>query len=79
MDANRLRWAARRGMLELDLLLNGFLDRGYARLTAEQQAIFQRLLGCEDQDLFAWLLGHAQSPDPDLQAMVRLVRDDRTP
>ena len=79
MDSNRLRWAARRGMLELDLLLNGFLDHGYARLTPEQQTVFQRLLGCEDQDLFAWLLGHAHPPDPDLQAMVRLVRDDRAP
>ena len=45
MDSNRLRWAARRGMLELDLLLNGFLDHGYARLTPEQQTVFQRPAG----------------------------------
>ncbi len=77
MDLNRLRWAARRGMLELDLLLETFLDQQYPALASEQQKVFERLLGCEDQDLFAWLLGHAQAPDSELQALVQLIRDGR--
>lgn len=77
MDRNRLRWAARRGMLELDLLLNAFLDAEYGALPAEQQAVFQRLLDCEDQELFAWLLGHTTAPDAPLQAMVQRVRKTR--
>ena len=75
MDHNRLRWAARRGMLELDLLLTGFVERGYAAAGPENQARFERLLRCEDQDLFAWLLGRTEPPDPDLKAIVALVQD----
>jgi antitoxin CptB len=75
LDHNRLRWAARRGMLELDLLLTGFVERGYAGAGPENQARFERLLCCEDQDLFAWLLGRAEPPDADLKAIVALVQD----
>ncbi|MDJ0806588.1 MAG: succinate dehydrogenase assembly factor 2, partial [Gammaproteobacteria bacterium] len=31
-ELNRLRWQCRRGMLELDLLLLGFLETRYPRL-----------------------------------------------
>ncbi|MFZ5655009.1 MAG: succinate dehydrogenase assembly factor 2 [Pseudomonadota bacterium] len=77
MDRNRLRWAARRGMLELDLLLETFLDAEYESLSSEQRAVLRRLLECEDQQLFAWLLGRATAPDAQLQAMVQRVREAR--
>src|SRR3990167_1232567 len=63
MDHNRLRWAARRGMLELDLLLTSFVERGYGQAEPE------------DQDLFAWWMGRAGPPDADLKAIVALVLD----
>lgn len=79
MEHNRLRWAARRGMLELDLLFAAFLDRQYDALTEDQQRTFARLLGCEDQELYAWLMGRADAPDAELQAMVARVRGDALP
>lgn len=79
MDRNRLRWAARRGMLELDLLFSAFLDRQYDALTEDQQRVFARLLGCEDQELYAWLIGRAEVPDAELRAMVAAVRGDNFP
>jgi hypothetical protein len=33
---NRLAWQCRRGMRELDVLLNGFLKRRYARLDCQR-------------------------------------------
>ena len=54
----RIRWACRRGMLELDVLFMPFVEEAYDSLNAEQQAIFQRLLTQEDPDLFAWFMGH---------------------
>ncbi|MGE3297226.1 MAG: succinate dehydrogenase assembly factor 2 [Porticoccaceae bacterium] len=77
MDHNRLRWAARRGMLELDLLLTTFVERGYAQAEPEDQARFERLLTCEDQDLFGWLMGRTEPPDADLKAIVAAVLDVR--
>jgi len=44
LDPRHLRWACRRGMLELDALFNQFLDQGYAQLSPEEQADFVQLL-----------------------------------
>lgn len=51
----QLHWACRRGMLELDLLLQSFLDNDYDSLTDVQKQNFSDLLGEADQDLFSWL------------------------
>ncbi len=69
----RLRWACRRGMLELDVLLAPFVEEGYDALTLEQKHVFERLLACDDPDLFSWFMGHARSKDTDIQAMVELI------
>lgn len=75
MDYNRLKWASRRGMLELDLILQPFVEHAYPNLNQEQQQAFAELLLCEDQDLFTWLL-HRQEPDDQvLSGMVRMIRD----
>lgn len=52
----RLQWRCRRGMLELDLLLQGFLDHGYDALTAEQRCHFVQLLELPDQQLLDYLM-----------------------
>lgn len=51
----QLQWACRRGMLELDLLLQNFLEQDYDHMTPVEQALFIDLLGEADQDLFSWL------------------------
>ena len=35
--------------------------------------IFERLLACDDPDLFAWAMGHQKSDDSDLQAMMMTI------
>ena len=59
---SRLRWRCRRGMLELDLLLQGFLDNGYAELDEAQQQRFVDLLELPNQELFESLLS-AEEPE----------------
>ncbi|MDP5135240.1 succinate dehydrogenase assembly factor 2 [Rheinheimera baltica] len=71
----RLRWACRRGMLELDVLLAPFVEAGYDALTLDQKRDFERLLACDDPDLFSWFMGHATSPDPAIQALIKLILD----
>ena len=44
-------------MLEVDLLLNQFLDAGYGDLTDAQKAVFVKLLEYPDQILLEWLMG----------------------
>ncbi len=67
---SRLLWACRRGMLELDVLFIPFVNEAYDDLCEEDQIIFQRLLSCEDPELFSWFMGHQTCPDPALAKMV---------
>ena len=75
MNVNRLRWACRRGMLELDLLLSPFVDEHFEKLDPEDQALFEQLITCEDQDLFAWLMNRVEPDDEGLKRIVHIVRD----
>ncbi|MCV2883254.1 succinate dehydrogenase assembly factor 2 [Aestuariibacter sp. AA17] len=67
---SRLRWACRRGMLELDVLFMPFEEEGFDQLSEEDQVLFERLLTCDDPDLFAWFMGHEACKDPELARMV---------
>ncbi len=69
----RLRWACRRGMLELDVLFMPFVEEAYDELSAENKAIFERLLECQDPELFAWFMGHETCEDKELNSMVQFI------
>jgi antitoxin CptB len=71
----RLRWACRRGMKELELLLLPFFDEQFDTLTPELQADFERLLHEPDPFLYHWLLGMEQHPDPELDAMCKRIKE----
>jgi antitoxin CptB len=72
-EMNRMRWATRRGMLELDLVLGPFVTARYALLAEKDREIFQRLMASEDQDLFAWLLQRGQPEDEELVDIVSQI------
>lgn len=69
----KLRWACRRGMLELDVLFGPFVEDAYDALPDQDKAVFQRLLKCEDPDLFAWFMGHETCQDEELNRMVQII------
>ncbi len=71
----RLRWACRRGMLELDVLLRPFVDEAYDSLSQTDRQIFVRLLEADDPDLFAWFMGHEECHDSELKYMVTKILD----
>ncbi|MFK8048250.1 MAG: succinate dehydrogenase assembly factor 2 [Halioglobus sp.] len=73
IELNRMRWAARRGMLELDLVLEPFVNARYVELSEIDRARFARLMTSEDQDLFAWFLRREQPEDPELAQIVKQV------
>jgi antitoxin CptB len=75
VDKARLRWLCRRGMKELDVLLERFLLDSYDELVVEQQQTFMRLLQTEDPDLMAMLLGKQDAPDSDTAALLELLRN----
>jgi len=74
MDKNKLFWASRRGMLELDLVLMPFVENIYPTLDLADQVRYQKLLDQEDQDLFVWFMKRADPEDPELLKIVEIVR-----
>jgi antitoxin CptB len=72
-EVNRMRWASRRGMLELDLVLEPFVTHCYESLDEVDRKRFQALLLSEDQDLFAWLLQRSEPADQEMQIIVSKI------
>lgn len=70
----RTRWRCRRGLLELDLLLLRFVERGYADLDPAQRAAFERLLTLADVELQGMLQGENKPTDPELAELVATIR-----
>jgi antitoxin CptB len=56
----RLRWRARRGLLENDILITRFLDRQGDALEASQADALARLLDLPETVLFDLLLGRCE-------------------
>ena len=75
MEKNRLLWGSRRGMLELDLILQPFVENTYPTLDAADQKGYELLLEEQDQDLFAWFLKRQDPSDPELLRIVQIIRD----
>lgn len=69
-EFKRIRWACRRGMLELDLVMVPYVEGRFRDLDAENQQRFISLLECEDTELFQWFLGKGQPDDPELALIV---------
>jgi antitoxin CptB len=57
----RVRYRCRRGMLELDSLLQNFFEQKYLVLSKNDQVLFEELLECSDQDLYHWFLGQKKT------------------
>lgn len=76
MEKNRLLWGSRRGMLELDLILQPFVEHTYPTLEDADQKRFELLLEEQDQDLFAWFLKRQDPEHPDLLRIVGIIREN---
>ncbi|MCF6767182.1 succinate dehydrogenase assembly factor 2 [Thiotrichales bacterium 19S11-10] len=69
---DRVRWAARRGMLELDLVFNRYIDQRYLDASDEEKESFHCLLELEDQLLFGWFI-QSKQVDKSFQSIVKII------
>lgn len=70
----RLRWRCRRGLLELDLVLLGFLEQRYPDLNPSEQLAFDKLLGIPDDLLISYVQGDRIPPETELKQIVEKLR-----
>ena len=74
IELKKLRWRCRRGMRELDQLLERWLDRAWRQSPTGERAVFLRLLDTEDDRLWRWFLGHETADDVEIAALVERIR-----
>ena len=66
LDPRRRRLLFRawhRGIREMDLVLGQFADSEIATLEGLELDAFEAILGEDDNDLFKWICGKAETPD----------------
>lgn len=78
LDRARLRWRARRGLLENDLILTRFLDTYEAQLSEADVRALTQLFEMGDNELLDVLLGRAGLEGvydtPDIQRLVEQMK-----
>ena len=81
MDAHarRLLWRCRRGMKELDVLLERFARSHLAAADLETRAVFERFLELPDPVLADYLLGDAQPDNAQFVGLVRAITAQTSP
>lgn len=71
---SRLRWQCRRGLKELDLVLEKYLNEDFPAAPASEQQAFAALLDLPDPVLLAYVMGRDQPVIPEHQRVVESLR-----
>ncbi|MFC3627002.1 succinate dehydrogenase assembly factor 2 [Vogesella amnigena] len=74
VEIKRIRWRSRRGLLELDLVLERFLASRFEQLTAAELAAYRKCLELDDTDFLDYVNGKAEVPDPELTHIIGILR-----
>lgn len=70
----RLRWRARRGLLELDIVLGRFIENHYVQLDAAERQVFEALLDMPDTPLWDMIAGKCDAEQKSTQALLDKIR-----
>lgn len=70
----RIRWLTRRGLLELDIMLERFMARDFNDLNNDELSLFVQLLDWPDQTLLAVINQKEESPDPVFVPLLDKIR-----
>jgi len=73
-EARCLLWRCRRGMKELDVLLERYVRSRLSEASSEERQALARLLELPDPILSDYLFGHAAAPEPQMAALVAAIR-----
>ena len=73
-NLERVRWRARRGLLELDIVLSRFIEAQYAQLNEDEQRVFEDLLDMPDNPLWDMIAGRREAAPGEQQALLEKIR-----
>ena len=70
ISVNRLKWRCRRGMKELDVLLESYLLANADCMVAETRRSFSELLEVQDPILYEWFTGRSKPDKKELHDLI---------
>ena len=71
---SRLLWRCRRGIREMDILLQDYLETHYDTSSVEDQNTFEALLDEADLDILSWIM-QKTSPDEKYVGIITTIRE----
>ncbi|MEY2624876.1 MAG: succinate dehydrogenase assembly factor 2 [Gammaproteobacteria bacterium] len=74
-EIGRLRWRCRRGMKELDVLLERWLARHGSAATAPEITAFEALLDLQDPELARYLLAGEPHTESVIRSVIERIRE----
>ena len=74
LEFKRMRWRARRGLLELDIVLGRFIEAHYAQLDAAGRDTFDALLNMPDNPLWDMIAGKCDAAQKEQQELLKKIR-----
>lgn len=73
-ELERARWRCRRGLLELDIVLQRFMDKHYPQLSETELQQLATLLDLSDNDLWDMITTRKEPEDASLRPVLRLLQ-----
>ena len=73
-NLERVGWRARRGLLELDIVLGRFIEVHYAQLDETGRQAFEALLDMPDNPLWDMISGRLEAPPGGQQVLLEKIR-----
>jgi antitoxin CptB len=71
-ELGSLRWRCRRGMKELDVLLERYLQERFGGASTAEREAFRQLLDTQDTALYAYFMG-SEPPPPKFTALIERI------
>jgi len=76
-NKSRLLWRCRRGIKEMDIILQDFVNNSYEQLSNENKNAFLNLLDEQDLDILNWIMGKDKPTDSKLIGIINIIKLSR--
>ena len=77
-EKSRLLWRCRRGIKEMDIILQDFIYNSYDKLSDKNKKNFSELLDEQDLDILNWVMGRDKPADNKLINIINIIKKSRT-
>jgi antitoxin CptB len=76
-NRSRLLWRCRRGIREMDIVLQEFLNQSYDTLSDTEKISFSKLLNEADLDILNWIMEKDEPENGGVKNIIKLIRHSR--